>query len=59
MIIKITEQQTIQEEAERLHVQQYSVLKSEITQQKQSMDKYQLYHESLRNILKKMMNFWV
>jgi hypothetical protein len=31
MIIKITEQQTIQEEAERLHVQQYSVLKSEIT----------------------------
>jgi hypothetical protein len=34
-------------------------LKHEIQEQKQALDRQQLYYESLRNILKKMMNFWI
>jgi len=40
-------------------MQQYNVLKSEIVNQKQSMDKQQLYYESLKNVFKKMINFWI
>jgi hypothetical protein len=35
------------------------VLKQEIQEQKHALDRQQLYYESLRNILKKMMNFWI
>lgn len=38
---------------------QYSILKNEITEQKLSIDKQQLYYESLKNIIKKMMVFWI
>ena len=38
---------------------QYSILKNEITEQKLSIDKQQLYYESLTNIIKKMMVFWI
>lgn len=34
-------------------------MKHEIQEQKQALDRQQLYYESLRNILKKMMNFWI
>lgn len=47
------------EEGEKLHLQQYSVLKAEIHEQKVALDKQQLYYESLKNIIKKMMNFWI
>ena len=40
-------------------MQQYSTLKHEITEQKHNLDKQQLYYESLKNIFKKMMMFWI
>ena len=40
-------------------MQQYNVLKSQIVNQKQSIDKQTVYYESLKNVFKKMMNFWI
>jgi hypothetical protein len=58
-LIEIGEQQVAQEETERLYLQQFAVLKGEIQQQKQAIDRQTVYHESLRNILKKMMHLWI
>ncbi len=57
--IKIGEQQVAQEETEKLYMQQFAVLKGEIQQQKQSIDRQTVVHESLRNIVKKMMHLWI
>ena len=40
-------------------MQQYNVLKTEIVHQKQDIDKQTLYYESLKNVFKKMINFWI
>jgi hypothetical protein len=38
---------------------QFSVLKSEITLQKQTIDNHTVYYESIKNMVKKMMSLWL
>lgn len=49
----------MQEEMEKLHLQQYSVMKGEIKHQKETMDRQLMHYESLRNIIKKNMMYWI